>query len=155
MRRKVALALCLESVVLPLQRDIFITIFSKGERLLDKNAIAVKNTSERKKFVLAAYNAGEGRIARAQELTQKDGKNPQVWGDVEMFLEQAGAKGSKPKEIRDYVEIVPIYEVEFARKSPANKDLKHRKPRKELTRCTEGRWRTIDDRPVFICGSKA
>lgn len=131
------------------------TIFSTGKKFLDKNAIAVRSASERKKFVLAAYNAGEGRIARAQELAQKDRKNPQVWADVEIFLEKAGARGSKPREIKDYVEIVPIYEAEFARKSPANKQIKHKKPRKELTRCTDGHWRTIDDRPVFICASTA
>lgn len=128
------------------------TIFSKGKKLLDKNAMAVSSISERKKFVLAAYNAGEGRIASAQKLTKEDRKNPQVWSDVEQFLPKVPkTTREKVQEIRHYVEIIPIYEAEFARKSPANKNIKHKNVRKELTRCTEGHWRTIDDRPVFIC----
>ena len=45
----------------------------------------------------------------------------------------------------------PIYEVKFAKKSPANKTLKEKGVRKGKYLCTEGHWVTIDDRPVFIC----
>ena len=41
------------------------------------HTISVKSVSERKKFVLGAFNAGEGRIAKAQCLAEQAGKNPQ------------------------------------------------------------------------------
>lgn len=128
------------------------TVFSEKTRLLEgRVSIPVRSLSERKKFVLAAYNGGEGRIAQAQRLAEQHGKNSQLWRDVALFLEAAGAIGTKPKEIRDYVERVSAYELEFAQKSPAKKTLKQKKAKKEAPRCTEGHWRTIDDRPVFIC----
>lgn len=119
------------------------TMFGKrttlGEGL---RTIPVKSVTERKKFVLGAFNAGEGRIAGAQRLAEKTGRNPQVWSDVTKYL---------PKETQDYVEAVPLYEVEFSQKSPANKRMKEKGVRKGEYRCTEGHWVTIDDRPVFIC----
>lgn len=39
--------------------------------------IAVTNSKERTNFVIAAYNAGEGRIAKAQKLAKKIGRDPQ------------------------------------------------------------------------------
>ncbi len=60
--------------------------------------VPVKDVSERKKFTLGAYNAGEGRIAKAQRLTEKAGKNPQLWTDVEKFLELAGASKTTGQE---------------------------------------------------------
>ena len=109
---------------------------------LTVNTLPVKSISERKKFVLGAFNAGEGRIASAQRLAEKAGKDPQLWSDVAEYL---------AKETRQYVERVPRYEVEFAQKSPADKNRKEKGARKGKYRCTEGHWRTIDDRPVFIC----
>ena len=106
------------------------------------HTIPVKSISERKKFVLGAFNAGEGRIAKAQRLAGEAGKNPQLWSDVAEYL---------AKETRQYVEMIPLYEVEFVQKSPANKNMKQKGVRKGKYRCTEGHWRTIDDRPVFIC----
>ena len=103
--------------------------------------IGVKDFSERKKFVLGAFNAGEGSIAKAQRLAQKAGKNPQVWSDVVKFL---------ANETGQYIPKVLSYEDEFGLKSPANKNLKEKSPKKEY-RCTDGHWVTIDDRPVFIC----
>src|SRR3989338_5211426 len=62
------------------------TFFSKDTTLIGTiKTIGVKDFSERKKFVLGAFNAGEGSIAKAQRLAQKAGKNPQVWSDVEKF----------------------------------------------------------------------
>jgi len=113
--------------------------------------IPIKSVSERKKFTLGAYNIGEGRITDAQHLAEKAGRDPQVWTDVKMFLEAAGASKIKANETRQYVEKVPLYESEFAAKSLADKNLKQKKPRKERYRCTEGHWVTIDDRHVFIC----
>ena len=97
---------------------------------------------ERKKFVLGAFNAGEGSIARAQHLAEKAGKNPRLWSDVAAYLAE---------ETRRYVDTVPRYELEFAQKSPADKSRKEKGVRKGQYRCTEGHWVTIDERPVFIC----
>lgn len=130
------------------------TIFSKNTTLKGSRTIAVRNASERYKFILGAYNAGEGRIAKAQRFAQKDGRNPQMWADVQDFLEPAGASLSKVKETMQYVVTVPAYELEFARKSPA-KDMKQKKKRSRKYSCTEGHWVTIDDRPVFICDRKS
>lgn len=113
------------------------TTLSKGLQ-----TIPVKSISERKKFVLGAFNAGEGRIADAQRRAEKSGKNPQLWEDVAGYLS---------RETQQYVEKVPLYEAEFALKSPANKNVKKKSVRKGKYRCTVGHWRTIDDRPVFIC----
>lgn len=113
--------------------------------------VPVKSVAERKKFVLGAFNAGEGRIAGAQHLAAKDGKDPQLWNDVAKYLGPAGADQAKVKETQQYVEKVPVYEAEFAQKSPANKNLKKKGARKGKHLCTVGHWRTIDDRPVFIC----
>jgi len=56
--------------------------FSKDTALIGTTkTIGVKNPSERKKFVLGAFNAGEGSIAKAQRLAQEAGKNPQLWSD--------------------------------------------------------------------------
>ena len=119
------------------------TMFSKRTTLSrQRETIAVVGGSERKKFVLGAFNAGEGRIARAQRLAEKAGKNPQLWSDVAAYL---------ARETKQYVETVPRYELEFAQKSPADKSRKEKGVRKEKYRCTEGHWVTIDDGPVFIC----
>ena len=119
------------------------SMFSQKTRLSEGlDTIPVKNTSERKKFVLGAFNAGEGRIASAQRLAEKAGKDPQLWSDVAEYL---------AKETQQYVEIVPRYELEFSQKSKADKSRKEKGVKKEKYRCTEGHWVTIDDRPVFIC----
>ena len=70
---------------------------------------------------------------------------------MEKFLELAGASKTTANEARQYIEKVPPYESEFAAKSPADKNMKQKEPRKGDYRCTEGHWRTIDDRKVFIC----
>ena len=119
------------------------TMFSKRTTLSrQRDTIAVAGVSERKKFVLGAFNAGEGRVAHAQRLAENAGKNPQVWSDVAVGLAE---------ETKRYVETVPRYELEFAQQSPADKSRKEKSVRKGTYRCTEGHWVTIDDRPVFIC----
>lgn len=119
------------------------TWFGKGTTLSEGlRTIPVKSISERKKFVLGAFDAGEGRIAGAQRLAEKSGKNPQLWEDVARHL---------PKETQQYAEKVPLLEAEFAQKSSADKTRKEKGVRKGQYRCTEGHWVTIDDRPVFIC----
>jgi len=127
-------------------------IFSKKTTLLkDLKSVPVKNISERKKFVLGSYNGGEGRIARAQHLAEQAGKDPQVWNHVEKFLEAANATKAKADEIKQFIQKVLCYEIEFSEKSPADKKSKKKKGEKSVSRCTEGHWVTIDDRPVFIC----
>ena len=128
------------------------TFFGENTTLSkDIRTVAVKNSLERKKFVIGAYNIGEGRVAGAQYLAEKAGKDPQLWIEVEKFLESAGATKDKASETKQYVEVVPIYESEFATKSQVDKKIKQKEPRKDRYRCTEGHWVTIDDRPVFIC----
>jgi len=128
------------------------TVFSKKTTLIkDIITTSVRSMVERKNFVLAAYNGGQGRIARAQEFAKQAGKNARLWSDVKKFLELAGATEAKAKEIREFVEKVLHYEVEFASKSPAYKKAKEKKPKKNGYRCTGGRWRTIDGNPVMIC----
>lgn len=132
------------------------TMFSKDTGLPGgRRTVAVKDAIERKKFVLGAFNAGEGRIARAQRLAEQAGKNPRVWSDVQHFIALAGTTEAKERETKEYVEKILRYETEFAIKSPADKGRKQKKPRKQQAWCTEGHWRTIDDRPVFICARSA
>jgi len=85
---------------LKIQDETFIkkTILSKK-----LSSIPVKDSTERKKFAVVAFNAGEGRIARAQHLAEEDGKNPASWDDVKKYLESAGATADKSKETQDYV----------------------------------------------------
>ena len=132
-------------------KDLHTMFGQKTSLLQGVDTIAITSISERKKFTLAAYNGGEGRIARAQQLAEQSGKDPRSWVEVEKFLELARATKSKAKEIRQYVDIVPAYESEFAKKSSANKNMKQKKARRENVRCTQGHWVTIDDRPIFIC----
>ena len=130
------------------------TTFRRKTTVLKKeglNSTPVKSVSERKKFAIGAFNAGEGRVVRAQRLAEQAGKNPRLWSDVQQFIAKAGTTPAKERETKEYVEDVLRYEAEFAIKSPADKSKKQKKPGKQQAWCTEGRWRTIDDRPVFIC----
>ena len=120
-----------------------------------RQTVAVKSVVERKKFVLGAFNAGEGRIAGAQQLAEQAGKNPRLWSDVQHFIALAGTTPAKERETKEYVEGAVHDEAEFAIKSPADKRKKHKKPGRRQTWRTEGHWRTIDDRPVFICARSA
>jgi membrane-bound lytic murein transglycosylase F len=48
---------------------------------------AIPDSSERIKFVLAAYNIGLGHVKDAQRLAKKNGKNSQVWeNNVDYYL---------------------------------------------------------------------
>ena len=127
------------------------TMFSERRTSKVPDTVPVKSVSERKKFVLGAYNAGEGRIAAAQHRAEKAGKNPRSWSEVEKFLEAADTTKDKAHETRQFVEKTLSHEAEFAIKSTADKNVKRKEPREGTDRCTEGHWRTIDDRPVFIC----
>lgn len=55
---------------------------------LDKIFRKIENIQEREKFILAAYNAGNGHINDAQALARKYGANPYLWEDnVKKYLE--------------------------------------------------------------------
>ena len=63
--------------------------------------------------------------------------------------ESAGVGRSQQMGTAQYVERVFADEAEFALKSPANKNLKRKAPRKY--RCMEGHWRVMDERQAFLC----
>ena len=81
----------------------------------------VSDTNERRKFVLASYNAGIGHVYDAMALAEKYGKNPQVWeGNVsetirwksnpEYFNDEVCKFGYfRGKETNAYVEKVEHY----------------------------------------------
>lgn len=59
----------------------------------------IEDPVERQKFILGAYNVGQGHVFDAQRLAVKHGKDPQNWDDVaEMLL-----KKSSPKYYKDPV----------------------------------------------------
>ena len=60
----------------------------------------VQDSTERKKFVMASFNAGQGHVMDAVRLTEKYGGDPQKWDDnVAYYLLQK----SKPKFFKDPV----------------------------------------------------
>lgn len=62
-------------------------IFAKNTILADNlRTIAVINPKERKYFSIAAFNSGEGRVARAQQLAEKEGKDPRIFKNIEKYL---------------------------------------------------------------------
>ncbi|MCB0308845.1 MAG: transglycosylase SLT domain-containing protein, partial [Bdellovibrionales bacterium] len=125
--------------------------FSKSTTLSKNlNTIPVSNASKRVRFAIAAYNAGEGRIAKAQKITKESGGDPNNWDEVKENLEAAGASAEKAKEIREYVEKVTAYEKEFSKKSKANKRAKHKKAKKIKRAPEGGHWVTIKGRHIFI-----
>lgn len=48
---------------------------------LDAHYSDIADRSERRKFILAAYNAGPGHVDDARTLTAKSGLNPNVWNN--------------------------------------------------------------------------
>jgi hypothetical protein len=48
-------------------------------------------------FILAAYNAGMGRIQQSREQAELDGKNPDLWSHV---------SGYTPRQTQEYVEMI-------------------------------------------------
>lgn len=69
-------------------------------KFLDKVFSDITDTTERVKFILAAYNAGHGHVIDARELAKKYGKNPNIWyKEVEFYLK----KKSNPDFFKDEV----------------------------------------------------
>jgi len=125
--------------------------FSKETKLTATlTTTPVKDKYERKKFALAAFNKGEGRIARAQREAKKEGEDPAKWDDVKKYIVDAGGTEEQMEEVINYIDKILPYEQEFKKKSAANKSIKDKKPTKQKTQDTDCRWVTIDDRPVCI-----
>lgn len=59
----------------------------------------IADEDERRKFILASYNAGRGHVLDAQRLAAKHGDDPTKWEDVAYWLLQK----SKPAVYRDEV----------------------------------------------------
>lgn len=114
--------------------------------------IAVTNSKERTNFVIAAYNAGEGRIVKAQKLAKKNGKDPLKWDDVKESLGEAGSSKKKVQEIIDYVEKVQEYTKAFSKKSQADKNAKFKKPSKIVISPKGGHWITKNGQHILIGG---
>lgn len=69
-------------------------------------ADVIDDPAERKKFILAAYNAGHGHIMDAIKLTRKFDGDPQAWEDVKIYL----IKKSTPAYFND-----PVVEFGYCR----------------------------------------
>lgn len=62
-------------------------LFSKDTNLTRSlKTHGAKSASELEKIALAAYNAGEGNVARAQKIAQSLGKDPGVFSSIEPHL---------------------------------------------------------------------
>ncbi|HOW39378.1 MAG TPA: transporter substrate-binding domain-containing protein [Bacteroidales bacterium] len=59
----------------------------------------IADEKERLNFILASYNAGPGHVLDAMRLAGKNGKDPEKWADVEVWLQ----KKSDPKYYNDEV----------------------------------------------------
>ena len=117
----------------------------------DRVTIPIEDIFERKKFVLASYNMGQGYIAHAQQLAQEAGKDPTNWNEVKEFLEAAGVDSDTAGKGRKYVDDILKNEVEFSQKSSADKKVKNKRPGKLKGRCVNGHWITKDHHHIFIC----
>lgn len=113
-------------------------------------AISVSNSDERKKFALAAYNAGDSRIARAQQLARKAGDDPTKWESVKKYLEKAGATKSQAKETRDYVDSISNNEKAFDEKSNADASSKYKRTKPIDPYPHGAHWITKDGRHILI-----
>src|SRR5437867_219071 len=81
-------------------------LFGRSARLAPGLAtVAVHDAGERRLFAVASFNAGEGRVARAQALAAAAGGDPTRFADVRPFL---------PAITRGYVARVGAYAAERA-----------------------------------------
>jgi soluble lytic murein transglycosylase-like protein len=68
------------------------------------------NSASLEKLAVAAFNAGEGRVAAAQGRTEKAGGDPASYGDVAVYL---------PKTTQEYVDRVLRFKSTFEREASA------------------------------------
>ena len=124
----------------------------KKESIITANTktIAVNNAEERKKFDMAAYNGGSGRIAEAQNFALAAGDDPTKWDNVKDYLEKAGATKDKANEIREYVDKILAYEEEFKKGSKANADSKFKRAGKLEPYPSGSHWITLNGRHILI-----
>jgi len=81
-------------------------IFSKATLLPNElTTKAAANSTSLEKLAVAAFNAGEGRVASAQQRAEKAGKNPAEFAQVEPYL---------PDSTREYVNRVLSRRQDFA-----------------------------------------
>ncbi len=59
---------------------------AKYLKQLERKLGVIADPTERKKFVLAAYNGGYGHISDAMALARKHGRNPHSWDDTGYFV---------------------------------------------------------------------
>lgn len=70
-------------------------VFAKKTEITDNiTSYPAKDPESLEKLAVAAFNAGEGRVASAQKRAQAQGRNPADYASVELFL---------PSSTRDYV----------------------------------------------------
>jgi hypothetical protein len=81
-------------------------IFSKDSQITNyTKTTGAKSASELEKIALAAYNAGEGSVARAQEHAKSLGKDPSLFSSIEPHL---------PPITRSYVKKVTSLREQFS-----------------------------------------
>ena len=88
--------------------DLFSSETNLGGKLM---TVPVKSADDLEKVALAAFNAGEGNVAKAQRLAGRLGKDPALYSSIEPYL---------PPSTRTYVQRVTNYKVEFARAKNGN-----------------------------------
>jgi soluble lytic murein transglycosylase-like protein len=80
-------------------------IFSQTTKLPnDLESVSAANSSSLEKLAVAAFNAGEGRVAAAQARAKEAGLNPGLYEEVERYL---------PKTTQEYVSRVMQYKGQF------------------------------------------
>ena len=60
---------------------------------LDEHYAVVRDSAERWKFVVAAYNCGPASITAARDSARALGRNPNKWASVEPLIPQAETRG--------------------------------------------------------------
>jgi soluble lytic murein transglycosylase-like protein len=79
-------------------------IFTNGAQIRNGLKVFSSDANSVEKFSLAAFNAGQGRVAYAQNLAQQNGQDPSKYSSVENFL---------PLSTRQYVSSIVSKKPEF------------------------------------------
>ena len=80
-------------------------IFSSATKLPNNlSTVAAANSSSLEKLAVAAFNAGEGRVASAQDRAQRAGMNPSDYDSVSIYL---------PESTQEYVQKVLDSKLQF------------------------------------------